>query len=178
MESYRQHVANDFKAEVLETVKVIIGRLKGHDSELMLPIPMIEMGLNMFVHPMEATVMIEHGIEETYQYWDHVFAKDEDSIIADTRKEITTDPRLNTDYFTKVLDLTLSHRDSISTPEFEEYLWSQAHKMVRLCILYAHLKRHPQLNPEGVTKYTVRFCPNLSIKTQASKWGVDLTIKE
>ena len=78
--------------------------------------------------------------------------------------------------FHYILEFALEKWAEILGAEFEEYLWESLGDLIKLCIQYAHHRRFPKLNEEGVSKYTVKFAPGLSVKMKLKRGGLSWAI--
>lgn len=189
-------LAEQFKAKAIEVVKRFSAKLKTYEGDLPVPPEAIDSGLNFLIVPFDATIVIENCIMGSFEYWDLIKDRDEQGLIKMSEKQVEQyDPstcpipvelitsfvkikdgkkRNLSEIFHYILEFALEKRAEILGAEFEEYLWESLGDLIKLCIQYAHHRRFPKLNEEGVSKYTVKFAPGLSVKKEAETWGIEL----
>lgn len=167
-------LTSEFKERSVRLIDECIVKLQQYKGNLPINLGLIQMGKNMFITPIEGDCLIKMFIEDSVDSWDAIKNRDEDALIATFKGEVQDRAPLMQDMFGRIIDFLLKNRRELFEEEFEEYLWDETGELIKIAIRFAHLKREPKVNTDGVMKYTRRYEPSLRIKKQAEQWGVDL----
>lgn len=167
-------LAHEFKNKSIKIIDASLSKLQEYKGQLPFNLGLIQMGKNMFILPMEGDSLINMFIEDSSHSWDAIKAKNEDEIIKTLNSEVKDKAPLLQSIISDTINFLLKNRRDLFDVEFEDYLWNEVGDLVKIAIKFAHIKRCPKLNPEGVMKYTCGYAPSLSIKKHSATWGVCL----
>lgn len=189
-------LAEEFKSRAIRVSNNFVSKLNAYGKPLPISPGVIACGITFYLSPMPAKTLIEHFILESHHYWDMAKDRDDKAVIKTIEEILATveeyeDPTAKQlmktaeaflsakkplpDLMREVLAFTLKNREEILGEEFERQMWDEAGELIKIAIKYTHLRRVPRPNPEGISKYTVRFADGMSVKKEAEKWRVMLS---
>lgn len=201
MDASRILLAQEFKQVLSKTIDEIVVKLRLYGGSLPVEIEFINLGVMLFKTQACPQSILEEFIHKCFpdkvkdENGNLVYSKDQimDSEgkpinvwdqIKDRNEDILN--KIGTEMFkqkfpmfatqgTEAISFVLKNRSELLGEELETKLWEVAEELVKKAIKYTHLRRHPKVNPEtGVSQYTMRFAPEMKVKEEAKKWGVEL----
>lgn len=189
MDSDRILLAQEFKRNLSVIISEIIAKIKMYKGPIPVPVELLDFGLMMFNSQGCPEKLIETFIQKSFpdpdpkvpvmdvpavNPWDAIKARDEAELINMGRKMVSEEYSMFETQSEEILNFVMTNRKELIGDEMEDRLWNRAGDLIRIAIRYAHLRRHPRPNAEGVLQYTSRFVPKMSIKKEAEKWEVEL----
>lgn len=186
MDSDRILLSQDFKRKLSAIITELVPKIKAYKGVFPIPVELLDFGVLLFNTQGCPEKLIETFIQKSFpdpknpnseplpNPWDAIKARDEAELIKMGRKMVSDEYSAFQDQGEEVLTFIMKNRKELIGDALEQKLWNETGELIKIAIRYAHLRRHPRPNPEGILQYTSRFVPKLSIKKEAEKWEVKL----